>query len=944
VKTVFVSSTYLDLKAYRAEASNVLRRMGHVDIAMEYYGAEDARPIDRCLEDVARCDAYVGIFAWRYGWAPPTSAGPSKSITELEYETAVQNNKPRLLFLVSPSHPWPPDFIDDDRSAVRGLRERLKADRVVSLFTTVDDFGKLLAAALANLRVNDDNFPKPSKPSLASYAAAMLRRYQRVDLDGLTPPQKEEYLQLLLRSVFIEQDVRENPPPIELPKELWEKLRRQKQILPEDLPSGMSRDKLAVVMQQYLDKPRRPATTIVSKKNNTHTVILGDPGSGKSTLLRYIMLSLLDDRGDPSIKKRFGIRVPFLIEIRSFAAVRSQRRCETFVEYLEYVGRAEGWALPTGHISQLLENGALLLFDGLDEIFDPIDRDAVASQIAATPQMFPNTRVIVTSRQIGYRRRLLSDAGYRHFTIQDLDRNQVDRFVEHWYDLTLGHRPKDTDRLRSRLLEAYDASGSIQQLCGNPMLLTIMAIISRHQELPRERWKLYQHAASVLIQHWDINKHLQQFSTETDFISEEDKHALLRRLAFRMQAGIGGLAGNYIYKDELRSEIQHYFKERYLQTPDRAAKSATSILDQLRSRNFILSLYGADIYGFVHRAFLEYFCASVFVVKFEKERQLDIDSLKREVFGTHWQDQSWHEVLRLICAMLDERFALDVIGFLAGVVGRRNWLKALAEEDELPENIMLAFRCLGELHYAEGRSPISKRLLLTACKIVETCAVIGSDSRATEIVEDVIIPAAQALGTRWYDSRIITSWLKHLRRIEERNFSAETSRFIGAFLAAIGRGERTLRDSLNVLGTSDNWEDRILVPYALALGWQDATAKHQLFTLAKKDSENEVRVAATAAIIAGFPDHPWTLEVMRSCVKDEYYWVRCLAVQTLGRYFFEERGIRDLLARVAVIDKSVDVQDEALNVLEEHLGGAVKNLLESARTEVDREGDPFSGW
>jgi hypothetical protein len=149
---------------------------------------------------------------------------------------------------------------------------------------------------------------------------------------------------------------------------------------------------------------------------------------------------------------------------------------------------------------------------------------------------------------------------------------------------------------------------------------------------------------------------------------------------------------------------------------------------------------------------------------------------------------------------------------------------------------------------------------------------------------------------------------------------------------------------LNALVTADEWEDRILVPYALALGWQDATAKQQLLTLARQDSEDEVRVAATAAIIAGFPDDPWILEVMRSCVNDTHYWVRCLAVQTLGRYFFEEHGIRDLIARIAVIDKSVDVQGEALGVLEDHLGRAAKNHLESARAEVDREGDPFVGW
>jgi hypothetical protein len=40
------------------------------------------------------------------------------------------------------------------------------------------------------------------------------------------------------------------------------------------------------------------------------------------------------------------------------------------------------------------------------------------------------------------------------------------------------------------------------------MLLTIMAIIGKNQELPRERWKFYDHAAGVLIHHWDVERHL----------------------------------------------------------------------------------------------------------------------------------------------------------------------------------------------------------------------------------------------------------------------------------------------------------------------------------------------------------------------------------------------------------------------------------------------------
>ena len=43
---------------------------------MEDYVAKDERTVKRCLDDVAVCDFYVGIFARRYGYIPPTADNP----------------------------------------------------------------------------------------------------------------------------------------------------------------------------------------------------------------------------------------------------------------------------------------------------------------------------------------------------------------------------------------------------------------------------------------------------------------------------------------------------------------------------------------------------------------------------------------------------------------------------------------------------------------------------------------------------------------------------------------------------------------------------------------------------------------------------------------------------------------------------------------------------
>ena len=106
---VFVSSTFKDLEECRKKVSLVLRQMGHEDVAMEYFVAEDKRSLDKCLDAVASSDLYVGIFAWRYGYIPD---GYDRSMTELEYRKAVECGKSCLLFLLHEEAPWPRKLMD----------------------------------------------------------------------------------------------------------------------------------------------------------------------------------------------------------------------------------------------------------------------------------------------------------------------------------------------------------------------------------------------------------------------------------------------------------------------------------------------------------------------------------------------------------------------------------------------------------------------------------------------------------------------------------------------------------------------------------------------------------------------------------------------------------------------------------------------------------------
>ena len=275
-------------------------------------------------------------------------------------------------------------------------------------------------------------------------------------------------------------------------------------------------------------------------------------------------------------------------------------------------------------------------------------------------------------------------------------------------------------------------------------MLTILAIIGKHQELPRERLKLYDHAAGVLVENWEVNKHLKRSYVDMNFIVEDDKIELLMKIAFKMQSGPEGLAGNLIHKKTLQQEIEIYLQNRYQKSPSEAKLVAESIIDQLRRVNFILCLYGADFYGFIHRTFLEYFCAMDIVQKFDN-RDLDPETLKSNYFIKYWEDPTWHEVLSLVCSK-KEKFAGEIIECL---------MKAYDPQyfgERPPLNISLAIKCFNELRNPNAIERTAKRLLERVLKLFE---MVRWTKDINQFLVEEIVPAAKLVGNRWPHQDII---------------------------------------------------------------------------------------------------------------------------------------------------------------------------------------------
>ncbi len=955
---IYISSTYQDLKDYRERVSSVIRKMGHIDVAMEYYVAEDKRPLDKCLEDVAECDIYIGIFAWRYGYIPP---GHEKSITELEYRKARESGKYCLIFLLKEDASWPMNLVDRENfKKIEGLRKELSTDYLLGFrsFSSIDELGECAAEAIHKWEKEKGAFSvtlqKVQELDIEKYRNAILKRYKILDLDALTPPERADYMEFHLRSVFVEQDVRENPPPVELPKELIEKLIKDEKLKKEDLPEGITFEDIKKAKEAYLEKPALPVLDVITNPENRYIVILGDPGSGKSTLSRYLVLSLLT-KEDEKLRKAFDNYLPLLIELRDYAAECAKNKCNTFIEYLDFQGKTKGYGLTKEAIDNYLKNGgkAIVIFDGLDEIFDPAQRENIEQQIIGFTTDYPKTCVIAASRIVGYRRRNLTNAGFSHYTLQDFQKPQRDAFIDKWYNIALINNPDEAHARKERIDRAIEESASIRQLAGNPLLLTIMAIINKHQELPRERWRLYEHASSVLISHWDWSK------TKIKDVSRDDKEELLRRIAYEMQSAPKGLAGNYIHADTLQAEFEKYFIERYQRNPSDGKLAAQALIEQLRERNFVLCRYGANLYGFIHRTFLEYFCAWSIVWKFNVKRELDIENLKI-IFNEHWDDESWHEVLRLTCGMIDEKFSealiynlmqtpapdqLDIIHAKVKKFSEITHLKDIWYTDESEESseepeiyvtfwkakrIDLAIKCLGELKNIELIRQTSSELLKETCELIDF-GLQGSSSRIgdglSRFVSQNLIRSAISIGNRWAGREQLIEWIpKFVNSSDKRKGFYDYESYldyknnyknIGKFIGLTGSGNDDIKYLIDSLLKHNSANLRVIALIALVSGWHDNQDTLPLLKdRAVSDKDSGVRSEAINALLDGWHDHPDTFHVLKDrAVGDEDKDIRNGVIKALLEGWHDHPDTSRLLQDRALNDFSSLVCSTAVSLI-----------------------------
>ncbi|MBD2169162.1 HEAT repeat domain-containing protein [Calothrix membranacea FACHB-236] len=751
---------------------------------------------------------------------------------------------------------------------------------------------------------------------LQQYQEAIRERYVNLKLDSLDTS-GYAYNELRLWSIFVTPNVREVhqvlPQIHELPKEHLRRICESNQIV----AAAISQEELEQYERVYFEQPLASVLDIVNQPQTyKYIVILGDPGSGKSTLLQYLALAWVEKTLDKIGKRGFSLPpIPLLIELRAYMRNYDDGHCKNFLEFFHQSPGAISHLNQHQLQAQLKTGNALVMFDGLDEVFDSGKREDMITAIHRFTNEYPQVQVIVTSRVIGYKPQRLRDAQFRHFMLQDLDNQQIQDFINRWHDLTFKYEV-DKQRKKERLLRAINTSKAIAELAGNPLLLTMMAIINRNQELPRDRAELYKKASELLLYKWDVERALSHEQHLPITIDYQDKQAMLRQVAYYMQTSKKGLAGNWISASNLEKIFTDYLKNLEISEP---RDKARRLINQLRTRNFMLCFLGADYYGFVHRTFLEYFCAWEFVWQFKETQTLSLTELKQEVFGKHWQDETWHEVLRLIAGMIEPRFVGAIIEYLMLQKG----------EEQKFTNLFLAAKCLAEVR---KRSIIG----LTANKLLERLKDLTKydlwyyydqlfDDKETKIVAEIRTQAVTAIATTWKDDFKIKSWLKQRATLDEdwhvrcaavqelaRNFVDDSDTI--SFLK-----QRTVID--------ESWNVRRAGVQEIARNFVDDTSIIQFLKdramptagYAYADEDADVRRVALEELARNFRDDSSTVQFLKDCaIADDDADIRRVALEELACNFPNDTDTISILQDRAIADEDADVRRVAVDALARH--------------------------
>ena len=358
-------------------------------------------------------------------------------------------------------------------------------------------------------------------------------------------------------------------------------------------------------------------------------VILGNPGAGKSSLSIRVCHQVAMA---PEPVLGGCERLPFIVKLRDYSAAKRERP----LSLADFIAEEIHTSLQLPHapmmVEHLLLRGSMFIaFDGLDELLDANHRQEIRDEVESFSRRYPNTFLLVTSREVGYPLAALDDDRFTVAWLNDFDRPRVERYAQKWFALDDELSPDERDAKTEAFLRE---SETVSDVRSNPLMLALMCNLYRGQGyIPRNRPEVYEKCATMLFDVWDRRRAIKVYLP----------------ISGHVEPAMNDLA-RWIYEDEVRQTgvTERQLIERttaYLHTwrftdVHKARKAARSFVEFCRGRAWVFTDTGTTgdgeaLYQFTHRTFLEYFAARQLVASHDTLTEL-IDDVLPHVERGEW--------------------------------------------------------------------------------------------------------------------------------------------------------------------------------------------------------------------------------------------------------------------------------------------------------------------
>ena len=360
-----------------------------------------------------------------------------------------------------------------------------------------------------------------------------------------------------------------------------------------------------VSIAEWREERRAVGTVRVERALGEHRLMLirGEAGGGKSTLLRWLAVSAARGTFTGELAPLNG-HVPFLVKLRSHAdqgLPHTEELLDDVAAELSSIMPDKAWA----H-RQLQSGRALLLVDGIDEIIET-QRQHVREWLGRFTSLYPEVRIVVTSRPAAAEADWLRAEGFRSAFLEPLNPADLTELIRHWHVAIRdsGDLPFPAERLpayEARLMARLESAPYLRTLAGTPLLAAMLCALNLDRNsLPRDRMGLYAAAIEMLLEKRDTLRGIP--SAQNIPLERDQKLGILRELAWHLST---------TDRVELPKSLAQGLVDKQIDAMPRVQDrvSGEEALDTLLQRSGIIREPVRGRIEFVHRTVQEYLTAA----------------------------------------------------------------------------------------------------------------------------------------------------------------------------------------------------------------------------------------------------------------------------------------------------------------------------------------------